>query len=41
MQDLAGYGLFVVLIVVNTSLHYLIWAALDGELDEVDYHSGA
>lgn len=33
MQDLAGYGLFVVLIVVNTSLHYLIWAALDGDLD--------
>ena len=33
MQDLAGYLFFIVLIVVNVSLHYLIWAALDGELD--------
>tara|TARA_B100000902_G_scaffold61164_1_gene68242 strand:+ start:2227 stop:2328 length:102 start_codon:yes stop_codon:yes gene_type:complete len=33
MQELAGYGLFFVLIVVNTSLHILIWAALDGDLD--------
>mgnify|MGYP001373956834 FL=1 len=32
MQDLAGYLFFILLIVVNTSLHILIWKALDEEL---------
>jgi len=30
--EFAGFLFFAVLIVVDSTLHYLIWKALDGEL---------
>lgn len=34
MDIVAGWLFFLLLIIVNTSLHVLIWKALDGELPE-------
>ena len=34
MEMFAGWLFFGVLIVVNTSVHILIWKALDGELPD-------